>query len=270
MKSTESPGLTSATSSATSIRPSASRKEEIRPEPSRGNLTRSGRPSALRQLGAPELPPPHLLRLRERGRQTEAAGLRPFPSGEASQNRPHIDQETDEDRDRIAREPEHDAIADLAEAHRPSGLDRDLPKMPLAECVDGAHDMVLGALARAAGDDDGMVVAGGVGEGGGHKLGPVGENAEIGGARPGRARRGPQASARWRHRPCPARKGRRGARSRLRSRRWRLSAAHSRRECRAPPPRRRPPLAAASACRPGRSRRPLCNPRPRAGDWRPA
>ena len=47
--------------------------------------------------------------------------------------------------------------------------------------------MVLGALARPAGDDDGMVVAGGVGEGGGHKLGPVGEDAEIGGARPGRA-----------------------------------------------------------------------------------
>ena len=45
MKSTIWPSLTSVTSSATSIRPSASRNEEINPDPSRANFSTASRPS---------------------------------------------------------------------------------------------------------------------------------------------------------------------------------------------------------------------------------
>ena len=43
-----------------------------------------------------------------------------------------------------------DAVADLAEAHRPSRLDGDLPKVALAKRIDAAHDMILSALACSA------------------------------------------------------------------------------------------------------------------------
>ena len=45
MKSTMSPSLTSLISSETSIRPSASRNDEIKPDPSRGNLATTSCPS---------------------------------------------------------------------------------------------------------------------------------------------------------------------------------------------------------------------------------
>src|SRR5262245_46718039 len=105
---------------------------------------------ACRQSDAPELASPHLLRLREHGRQLKAPWLGPRAAGKPCQRRPHIDQKTDEHRNRIARQAEHHAIADLAEAHRPAGLDRDLPQMTLAERIEALHYVILGALARAA------------------------------------------------------------------------------------------------------------------------
>src|SRR5262245_31041708 len=105
---------------------------------------------ACRQSDAPELAPADLLLVRERGLQVEAPRLGPRAAGKPRQRRPHIDQKTDEHRDRIARQAEHDAVADLAEAHRPAGLDRDLPQMTLAERIEALHYVILGALARAA------------------------------------------------------------------------------------------------------------------------
>ena len=51
--------------------------------------------------------------------------------------------------------------------------------MTLAERIEALHYVILGALARAARDDDGIKLACGVRQRGFHQLGPVGQNAEI-------------------------------------------------------------------------------------------
>src|SRR4051794_38555300 len=119
------------------------------------------------------------LGLRERGCDRIANGLRPGAAGEARQHRPHIDQETNKYRDRISGEAEHHTIADLAEAHRASGLYGNLPKMTLADGVDGSSHMVLGALARAAGNYQHIVITRCLRQGLAYAIGPVRQDAEI-------------------------------------------------------------------------------------------
>src|SRR6185295_13115544 len=108
MKFTISPARTSSTSSGTSIRPSASRNEEISPEPSRGNFATCNCPSSVLISRSPELTPTEFLPLAESCRQRKANGLRPSATGKPGQHRPHIHQETHEHRDRVAGETEHD------------------------------------------------------------------------------------------------------------------------------------------------------------------
>src|SRR3990170_8407950 len=142
-----------------------------------GNLKPRGCPS--RQLGAPEFPPAHFLSLRKRGGQRKALRLGPRAHGQPCQHRPHINQKTDEHRDRIAGQPQHHAVADLAEAHRPPGLDGDLPQMAFAESIDALDHVILGALARATRNDNDIVGAACFGERGSDLLSLVGQDADI-------------------------------------------------------------------------------------------
>src|SRR4029077_1747151 len=85
-------------------------------------------------------------------------------------HRPHIDQETHEDRNWIAGEAEHRAITDLTEAHWTSGLDRDLPKVTLSDVIDCLRHMVLGALTRSARNHEHVVTGCGILESGAYAI----------------------------------------------------------------------------------------------------
>src|SRR3546814_10787448 len=63
--------------------------------------------------------------------------------------------------------------SDLAEAHRASGLDNNLPKMTLADGIDGSSHMVLSALARAAGNYQHLVSARRLSQGLAHAIRPI-------------------------------------------------------------------------------------------------
>ena len=108
-----------------------------------------------------------------------AHGFWPHPPSEARKHRPHIDQETNEDCNRIAREAENDAITDLPETHRTSGLYRDLPKVTLADLIDGLSHMVLGALARPSRNHEHVEAGGSISQSVAHEIGIVWQDPEI-------------------------------------------------------------------------------------------
>src|SRR5262249_50958599 len=82
--------------------------------------------------------------------QQKPARCRPGGATEPAQQRPHIKQKADEHRDRIARQSDHDAVADLTEAHGASRLDGELPQVSLAQGIECRHQMIFLAAAGSA------------------------------------------------------------------------------------------------------------------------
>ena len=114
------------------------------------------------------------------GRHQERPRLRPAAAAERHQQRAGKAQEADHGGDRIARQTDEHRAAEAPERERPARLDRDLPKMQLAEAVDGPDHVVLVAARDAARGDHRIAVGRSRAQGLRHRLRPIGQDAEIG------------------------------------------------------------------------------------------